>query len=92
MFAPRLPRPGLVGIGIESEEVPVSKEVVNLSPMPWIAPPPFGTETDGIDGSGEDVEPSLDDLLSVELCDVVVAVAVAVVAVVVWVWPFEMLC
>lgn len=38
---------------MEMVEVPVANDVVNLSPMPWSAPPPLGTETDGTDGSGE---------------------------------------
>lgn len=38
---------------MEMVEVPVANDVVNLSPMPWIAPPPLGTETDATDGSGE---------------------------------------
>ena len=38
-------RPGPVGIRTLSEPVPVTGFAMNLSPMPRIAPPPFGTET-----------------------------------------------
>ena len=41
------PRPGDTASGIVSDPVPVAASVVNFSPMPRIAPPPFGAATDG---------------------------------------------
>ena len=40
-------RPGLAPSGIVSVPVPVAELALNFSPMPRIAPPPFGNEIDG---------------------------------------------
>src|SRR3954463_15910168 len=44
---PKPERPGLVAIWIVSEPVPVTRLAANFSPMPRIAPPPLGSETEG---------------------------------------------
>lgn len=64
---------------MERVEVPVANDVVNLSPMPWSAPPPLGTETDGTDGSGEVLAVGTLELLPGEAEEVVEVVAVVAV-------------
>src|SRR5260370_15874652 len=44
---PNPERPGLAAIGTVSDPVPVIGLTANFSPMPRIAPPPFGREGDG---------------------------------------------
>src|SRR5260370_4958066 len=44
---PNPERPGLAAIGTVSDPVPVTGLAANFSPMPRIAPPPFGREGDG---------------------------------------------
>jgi hypothetical protein len=44
---PKPERPGLVKIGMLADAVPVTGFAPNFSPMPRIAPPPFGTDTEG---------------------------------------------
>jgi hypothetical protein len=39
---PNPERPGLVGIGTAIDPVPVTGLAANFSPMPRMAPPPFG--------------------------------------------------
>jgi hypothetical protein len=46
-------RPGDVAIGTLIEPVPVTGFAANFSPMPQIAPPPFGSESDGADTENE---------------------------------------
>ena len=45
---PKPERPGDVNIGTLSDPVPVTGFAANFSPMPRIAPPPFGREIEGI--------------------------------------------
>ena len=40
-------RPGLNGSGIDIDAVPAAALTDNFSPSPRLAPPPFGTDTDG---------------------------------------------
>ena len=40
-------RPGLNGSGTDNDPVPVRGLAENFSPMPRIAPPPFGSEIAG---------------------------------------------
>ena len=42
------PRAGENGSGIENEAVPLTAFTANFSSMPLIAPPPFGSESEGI--------------------------------------------
>src|SRR5438477_9178805 len=44
---PKPERPGLVAMGTVMEPVPVTGLAANFSPMPRIAPPPFGREMEG---------------------------------------------
>src|SRR5215213_8343566 len=44
---PKPPRLGLVAIGTDKEPVPVTGLAANFSPIPLIAPPPFGNEIVG---------------------------------------------
>ena len=44
---PKPERPGLVAIGTLIEPVPVTGFAANFSPIPRIAPPPFGRDIDG---------------------------------------------
>src|SRR5215217_5266579 len=44
---PKLDRPGLAGIGSVNVPVPVAAFAENFSPMPRIAPPPFGSAIAG---------------------------------------------
>src|SRR5205085_10991516 len=44
---PKPERPGLVARGTVIEPVPVTGLAANFSPIPRIAPPPFGNEGDG---------------------------------------------
>src|SRR5687767_10643732 len=44
---PNPPRPGDVATGTDIVAVPVTGLVENFSPMPRIAPPPFGSDTVG---------------------------------------------
>ena len=44
---PKLDRPGLSGRGTVNDPVPVTGLAVNFSPMPRMAPPPFGSAMDG---------------------------------------------
>src|SRR6266699_3694043 len=44
---PKPERPGLVAMGTVMEPVPVTWLAPNFSPMPRIAPPPFGREMEG---------------------------------------------
>src|SRR5262249_34955457 len=44
---PKPLRPGLVAIGTLIEPVPVTGLAANFSPIPLIAPPPFGRDTAG---------------------------------------------
>jgi len=51
------------------EPVPVAALTLNFSPMSWIAPPPFGTEIDGIALVGGDF--SSVDVVGNEVCGIV---------------------
>src|SRR5437763_5898186 len=53
---PKPERPGLVAIGTVIEPVPVTGLAANFSPMPRMAPPPFGNESDGKGVLPESVE------------------------------------
>src|SRR5690348_11420087 len=44
---PKPDRPGLVKMGTVIDPVPVTGLAANFSPMPRIAPPPFGSDTAG---------------------------------------------
>src|SRR6266702_5962875 len=44
---PKPERPGLVAMGTVMEPVPVTGLAANFSPMPRMAPPPFGSERGG---------------------------------------------
>src|SRR5258708_39151780 len=44
---PNPERPGLAAIGTDIEPVPVTGLAANFSPIPRIAPPPFGSEICG---------------------------------------------
>src|SRR6266849_6102102 len=46
-WGPNPERPGLVAIGTVREPVPVTGFAANFSPIPRIAPPPFGREIGG---------------------------------------------
>ena len=50
---PKPDRPGLVAIGTDIVPVPVTGLVPNFSPMPRMAPPPFGSETWGADTAND---------------------------------------
>ena len=45
---PNPDRPGLVKIGTLRDPVPFTGVAVNFSPIPRIAPPPFGSDIEGI--------------------------------------------
>ena len=45
---PNPERPGLVNIGTLREPVPVTGFAANFSPIPRMAPPPFGRDIEGI--------------------------------------------
>ena len=44
-----IPLLGLVAIGTDNDAVPVEGFTENFSPIPLIAPPPFGSEMEGIE-------------------------------------------
>lgn len=44
---PKPERPGVVEIGTLRDPVPVTGLAANFSPMPRIAPPPFGSDIEG---------------------------------------------
>jgi len=46
-WGPKPERPGLVAMGTDIEPVPVTGFAANFSPMPRMAPPPFGSEIAG---------------------------------------------
>src|SRR5215472_14523286 len=48
---PKPERPGLVAIGTDMEPVPVTGLAANFSPIPRIAPPPFGNCIVGTEGA-----------------------------------------
>src|SRR5215468_6553930 len=56
---PKPERPGLTARGTDIEPVPVTGLAANFSPMPRMAPPPFGSEILGADhGDFSGVDPS----------------------------------
>jgi hypothetical protein len=44
-------RLGLKTRGTARDAVPVTDDILSFSPMPWMPPPPLGTDTDGIEGN-----------------------------------------